>query len=144
MTLRVHELLHLLVGLGLSSVLWRRQKHASVFVWVLVASLLLDADHVADYLRWVGPRWNLEALTTGSYFRESRKVMVLLHSWELAILLVVAGLRTAAPKYRSAFLGLGVGMLGHLALDQVWYHQPTGLYFLVVRLLHGFAAPEYW
>jgi len=144
MTLLIHEILHLLVGAILGLVLARVGQWRAVLPWILLSSLLIDVDHIADYLRTVGPHWDTRALTTGSYFASSGRVMVLLHSWELAVVMVLIGLIVGDRKYSAPLLGLGIGMIGHLAVDQVWYRQPWSSYFLVMRWLHGFADPLYW
>jgi hypothetical protein len=144
MTLVVHEFLHLLVGGMLGLILSRLGIGHAVFVWVLLSSLLTDLDHIVDYLRTVGFRWDGTALATGSYFVSSGRVMVLLHSWELAGALVVGGLIWSGKRYGTPLLGLGVGLIGHLLVDQVWYRQPWATYFLTARWLHGFADPILW
>lgn len=144
MTLLIHEILHLLVGIVLGLLLTRVGNRPGVLSWTLLSSLLIDVDHIVDYLRTVGPRWDASALTTGSYFASSGRVMVLLHSWELAVAMVMIGLIAGDRKYSIPLLGLGVGMIGHLFVDQITYSQPWATYFLVVRWLHGFADPLYW
>jgi hypothetical protein len=144
MTLLIHEILHLLVGIMLGLFLTRVGKLDRVLTWTLFSSLLLDIDHIVDYLRTVGPRWDANALTTGSYFASSGRVMVLLHSWELAVAMLMIGLVFGDRKYSAPLLGLGVGMIGHLFVDQITYNQPWSAYFLVARWLHGFADPLYW
>ena len=144
MTLLIHEILHLLVGIVLGLLLARVGQWRGVLPWTLLSSLLIDVDHIVDYLRTVGPHWDTGALTTGSYFASSGRAMVLLHSWELAVVMVVIGLIVGDRKYGVPLLGLGVGMIGHLFVDQITYNQPWAAYFLVVRWLHGFADPLYW
>jgi hypothetical protein len=144
MTLLIQEIVHLLVGTALGLLVARVGKWRGVLSWALLSSLLIDVDHIVDYLWTVGPHWDARALTTGSYFASSGRVMVLLHSWELAVVMVVIGLIVGDKKYSVPLLGLGVGMIGHLFVDQIWYKQPWATYFLVVRWLHGFADPRYW
>jgi len=145
MILLAHEILHGLVGAALGLLLTKFTRHARIFRWVLLSSYLIDMDHIVDYLMTVGPRWDFVALTTGSYFVTSGRVMVLLHSWELAILLVIVALSKREAKSAGALLGIGVGIMGHLLVDQITYSQPSwALYFLTARMLHGFADPVYW
>ena len=144
MTLLIHEILHLLVGTVLGLLLARVGKRPGGLSWTLLSSLLIDIDHVVDYLQTVGPRWDARALTTGSYFASSGRVMVLFHSWELAVVMMAIGLIVSDKKYSVPLLGLSIGMIGHLLVDQITYSQPWATYFLVVRCLHGFADPRYW
>ena len=85
MTLLIHEILHLLVGTVLGLLLARIGQLRGVLPWTLLSSLLLDVDHIVDYLRTVGLRWDANALTIGSYFASSGRVTMLLHSWGLVL-----------------------------------------------------------
>jgi len=138
------EGIHFFVGLVLGSGLVLLGLPTRILAWVLVSSIVIDVDHIVDYLLTVGFRWNTSALMTGSYFRESGRVIVFLHSWELAVVLVVIGSTFADKRVAIPLLGLGVGMLGHLAVDQATYQQPWATYFLLARVMHGFADPQSW
>jgi hypothetical protein len=143
MSLWAHEALHLAVGLALVWGVSRLGRRPDAAAWVLVASLSIDLDHWVDYLMTIGFRWDPVALRTGSYFGSSGRVMVLLHSWELAVVLLAASF-IVRGVWRGPLLGLGIGMIGHLCVDQFGYSQPWPTYFLVARLLHGFADPIHW
>lgn len=144
MTLLVHEILHLVVGLLLIFLLSLTGKRGVIFPWVLVSSLLTDLDHIVDYLQTIGPHWDALAFQTGSYFESSGRAILFLHSWEVAAILVIIGLVGSDTKYAVPLLGLGIGLLGHLFVDQFWYIQPWGHFFLSLRLLHGFTSARYW
>lgn len=144
MTLLLHEVLHLLVGSALGMFLARVGKRSQILPWTLLSSLLMDIDHILDYLLTVGLYWDVRALTTGSYFTSSGRVIVLFHSWELAVFMAVIGLIVGNGKYSVPLLGFGVGMIGHLFVDQITYRQPWATYFLTARWVHGFADPLFW
>lgn len=144
MTLLIHELLHLFVGLVIAISHAKLVRSWSIAPWILLPSLLIDIDHTLDYLLTIGPHWDAKAFATGSYFVTSGRVIVLLHSWELAIVLAVTSRLLPKWKWSLPLLGVSLGMLGHLLVDQIWYEQPLGTYFLIVRWFHGFADPLNW
>jgi hypothetical protein len=141
--LLIHELVHATVGALLAASLWR-WLGARFVMWVLLTSLLMDADHLLDYVLTMGATVDLSAVASGRYFEQSGRVVVALHSWELALSLLVLGLVPRVRAHRAALFGIGVGMLGHMAVDQVWYGAPVGHFFLVLRAMHGFAPADAW
>jgi hypothetical protein len=143
MSLLLHELLHLTVGTVLGLVIKIVTQKPGVLHATVISSLLIDIDHLVDYLSTVGPAFDADALVTGSYFVSSGHVIVLLHSWELTAVLLALGI-FIRKKYSGIVLGVGVGLLGHLVIDQFWYAQPWSIYFLTLRWLHNFVDPRLW
>jgi hypothetical protein len=144
MTYLLHELAHLLVGLAAGLALAAAGAGRCVIPWTLLASLLVDADHALDYALTVGPRWDPAALLSGSYFEASRRVIVLLHSWELAAGLLATSHLLRGTVLAGPLLGLAAGLAGHLLVDQVWYRLPPATYFLLARWRHRFRYPTDW
>jgi hypothetical protein len=91
-------------------------------------SLLVDLDHLVDLALY--------------YHAGQRRWRVLpLHGWELGGLLTLAGLwHSTSRRWRLASLA-GIGLLLHLALDQLTNRPANPAYFwLGYRLGHRFAA----
>lgn len=141
----IHELTHLLVGATLGLILFKITGKLQAFLLTLAISLLIDADHLLDYLVVYGFSFNLNDVISGSYFDKSQNLFILLHSWELASLLTFLGFYIKKIKYKIPLLSLGVGMLGHLMVDQIThFHIHQEIYFLTIRIMHGFLSPRFW
>jgi len=106
-----------------------------------VASILIDLDHVSDYLletrRWSKP------FGVFSYYREGQfnKIFLLLHSWELAAILCLGGLYFE----QALVVALGTGFSFHIAMDTLCWcilrSRITPLiYFFGFRCYHRFSA----
>ena len=65
------------------------------------------------------------------------RIIIVLHSWELAPLAVLAVWRTG---WTPVGIGLLTGALTHLALDQIFNRHNPWAYFLIYRLYHRFAG----
>jgi hypothetical protein len=111
---------HAAVSLALAAAVVVRSRDWRDALPVLVAGVLVDLDHLADYaLRQVGG--------TSNY------LLLPLHAWELVLGLLVRGTRVSR--------GLAGGLAGHLALDQ-WnacIDHPLA-YWILFRARHGFRA----
>jgi len=144
MSLLAHEIVHFLVGLGTATCVTKGIKLRLILPWIVFSTLFIDADHLLDYLQTIGLRWDVNAFVSGSYFVTSKRVIVFLHSWELALLLVFIGWQSRKSNWSIPLLGIGLGMFVHLLVDQIWYKQPIGTYFLILRMLHDFTDPSNW
>lgn len=112
--------------------------------WVLVPIALatgwmIDADHLFDwslYARRVGVSSALRELSTGAYFRANGRVFVVLHSWEWVAIWLVAGVAAGRPDI--AIVG-SLSWAAHIAKDQWTYRVVPPGYFLIYRMVRGFA-----
>ncbi len=99
------------------------------------ASVLVDLDHLADYL-WLH-RGRFHPL---GFYRDYRrhhtpKLVLALHSWELALMALGAAWLWAGPPWLLALAG---GWLYHLACDQAANRVGAPFYLLSFRALRGF------
>ncbi len=144
--LLIHELVHLLVGLLLGLILFKATGKKQTIFWTMAATLLIDSDHLIDYLFAYGFNLDINNVTGGAYFKLNRQLFLPLHSWELAIVLILIGLFTKSKsKFKYPLLSIGLGFFGHLWVDQLTNMQTNqGIYFLILRMLHGFSSPRFW
>lgn len=141
--LLVHEVLHLIIGTLLGFTLFKITRKKEVILWVILASLLIDIDHLVDYFLAYGFSFNLSVVSSGEYFDLNKKAILPFHSWEVALISVSLGF-IKSIRYRIIFLSIGVGMLGHLLVDQVTNAPPRDFFFILVRITHDFLQPDYW
>lgn len=143
LSLFVHEVFHLIIGILLGLALFKITHKKKVFLWVILASLLIDLDHLVDYFLAFGFTFNPFVIPAGEYFDLNKKALVLFHSWEVALILLILGL-IKSTRFQIIFLSVGAGMLGHLLVDQITNTPPWDFFFILVRISHGFLQPYYW
>lgn len=97
----------------------------------LASGILIDADHLVDYVAFNPPPYGLQHLLDTYYNNRLTHVLLPLHAWEwVAVLLISA----AASHWHPLLTGLAIGMGHHMLLDQA-YNKPFPLgYFLAWRL----------
>lgn len=99
------------------------------------ASVLVDLDHLVDYL-WI----NKGRIQLGGLYRDYRKhrtpkLILVLHSWELAFLALACAWLFTAP---ALVWGLAIGWIFHLACDQLANRVGAPFYLLSYRYFKGF------
>ena len=101
-----------------------------------IAGILIDLDHIVDYMVEVPPReWTLRNAVAGDHLPSAKRVFVFLHGYDTAILI---GLLTGFLVNTAVGLGLAVGMLVHIATDQIDYGGHPLRYVLLFRFYRSF------
>jgi len=130
---------HLFPSLVIGLIGWLVTKDIILFVVPLVTGWFIDADHLLDlYMARRKDRKGdvlIKSITSSSYFKHNGKVIVLLHSWELAFLWAAIWWLTDKPGI--AFVG-SLAWAVHLTIDQISYKLCPWAYFLSYRLSHKF------
>ncbi len=128
---------HCLSALPLAGLAYAATGQAVPALVAGASSVLIDCDHVTDYVLcnrgWGGMKHFFASCEEGKLHR----LFLILHAWEwqLAIWLLIA--MGTAPAW---MVGLGLGMAGHLVLDQIGNRhivRPT-FYWLCVRAKNRF------
>ncbi|MFA4880085.1 MAG: hypothetical protein WC650_00475 [Candidatus Doudnabacteria bacterium] len=106
-------------------------------ITLLFTGILLDLDHLFDF--WKSRPHNPcnigEFLHPKNYMRRNSKVLVLLHSYEIAILL---GLITWQFHWQAVPFALSCAFTLHLILDDIGNNLKTFSYFLIYRAFKKF------
>ena len=134
------ELLHLLMGLVMATVVFWRFKSWKLVVVVLLTTFLIDLDHFFECFLVHGLH-PIKAISSfeGNCFREAGKLTIPFHSWELIPFILFLG-----KKFRrwSLAVALAAAMAGHFLVDQLTYTLSYGMplwqYFLVYRAWYHF------
>lgn len=138
-----HELLHIFVYISfVFPIYFFFAKHFTYksFLVGILTTLLIDFDHLFDYLYFKGFGFKLTEFLSGRYFDLSGKVFVPFHSWEVVLLLIILYL----TRYKKSWiLFISIGIAAHLVLDLVYYGLPFHIYFLVHRAINGFNSSLY-
>lgn len=104
----------------------------------LATGWLIDADHLFDFFYYVFkqyPNVDYRLLKNGGYFEINNKVFVPLHSWEVALLILIGGV--AVGELALGTVAVAAHCM-HLLQDQFRYRVRTLGYSLVSRLFHRF------
>lgn len=137
MYLFLTEIIHLLAGLIIGSLLYVRYKKRQLFFLCLAVSIFIDLDHLIDYFLAVNfSRFSLVEFLTLGFARKSGRAYFLFHGWEwVIILLFLAGW---LKKYRLILLTISLAVFGHLLVDQLTNGVGVFGYSFIYRLLNNF------
>ncbi|MDP3974282.1 MAG: hypothetical protein Q8P92_05625 [Candidatus Daviesbacteria bacterium] len=140
----IHELIHILLGLILFLSLSRIIKKYRLLFWAFLVSIFLDIDHLFDYFIALGAKLDINAMVTGSYFDTNTHTYIPLHSWELAVIMIILGWIKRRKNVGKFLIATGVGIFTHLLVDQTWYQPIWNVYFLISRFAHNFIPSYLW
>lgn len=141
MYLLLHELGHILFYSLLIILFAAASKKAITrfnYLLGLFITLFIDIDHLLDYVLYKGLTIEFFSLTSGNYFFYNQKVIVLLHSWEAALIVLFAGLFIKTNKIKMTFLAVFYGLFAHLVYDVLYYSFDPQVYFFLFRIMNKF------
>ena len=127
----------------LSGTIFALTQSAPMAVSAFVSGVLIDLDHVPDFLIFSGERFSIKAFFSWFHDTKWEKVTLLFHSYELYLMLCIITFMYPDPVLVGVLLGCGL----HLALDQIGLRsfglrfgfQPAPMYyFLSYRYYVGF------
>lgn len=144
MILLLHEIVHVLAAIAIWVFSLKVGGLKLSLAWLLITSLLIDADHLVDYLLVIGSIFDPLAVINGTIDLFREKAFIPLHSWELAALLAILGIKIKNTKLKIPLLSISLGMIGHVLIDAAWYQLPIGFYSLLLRITHDFTNPLFW
>jgi hypothetical protein len=100
----------------------------------IAGGILIDLDHLVDYFYCYGWRFSLQKFIDSEYIPLNKKVFLLLHSWELVIIFLVAGILGSA----KVFIPIATAMALHFLVDHFMHKKKLGYYTLIYRWIKGF------
>jgi len=122
------ELGHLVLSLVAGYICYKSYKRWSSWFWAVLSGFLVDLDHLFDYFLLRGWQFNLPDFISSRYYHEANRVYILLHSWELVLLL---GVVSIFSKKKHVFCPLALG----LALHLIWDHLTNPAYWYTYTLI---------
>ena len=150
MNLFLHLLIHFFFSLLAGFLVFRIwKKPLASFASAIFGGVLVDSDHLIDYLLAFGYHFRLDYFTQGYQFLKSDKIYILFHAWEYVAVLLLIALLVKNKTARSIALGLGIGLFFHLSTDVVIDAVPIRTYSIIYRAENNFeiqkmAYPEHW
>ena len=126
---------HLIVSLAIGGLFYIYTRELRLLLAAIAGGILIDTDHLIDYYYCYRQGFSIRKFISVSYLKSGR-IYVLLHSWELAGLLLIASFMV---PFGLVVVVFSLSLAVHLVIDSI--HQKTILpYFLIYRLYHGFNA----
>ena len=123
--------LHGSLSLILGTIFYYYTHRVSWFILALAGGILIDVDHFADYFIYYGKRFNIKKFLFDLKM-DQKKVYIVLHSWELVILLWCLTL------FVNWVVPIAASMTIHLIIDQFHWEKRKLFYFLLYRWYHKF------
>lgn len=130
---------HAGISLILAAALFAAFRSLSLSIAVLTTGVFIDIDHVFDYLREYGFRFD-----AGFFFHTFdgtlyKRVILLFHGWEWVALLAIL---SVTANYNSIVTGMVLGLFSHLLCDQFANGASAWGYFFFFRLRRDFIVSK--
>lgn len=130
---------HIALSIIISGALYAVFRSWGMSAGAFITGVLVDLDHLADYLFERGVPWPLRDFFGHFYERRHVRIVLVLHAWEWFAVLGAAGWATGWNPWA---IGLLVGYAHHMMSD----HYSNGLrplaYSFLWRMSHGFMAGD--
>lgn len=134
---------HVMVSIVVSALVWWWLRSSAAALACFLMGVFIDLDHIVDFVYNHRGHLRFHRFFTIFEFEVLENIFVFLHSWEFA--LVWLALLLCLPDVRQPLVvGLFVGFVTHLGLDNLFNRHSRWAYFLLYRLRHGFAGKYYY
>ena len=134
---------HVIASVVVSALVWWWLRSSAAALACFLTGVFIDLDHIVDFLYNSRRHFRFHRFFAAFEFEVLENIFVFLHSWEFA--LVWLALLLCVPDVRQPVaLGLFIGFVTHLALDNLFNRHSRWAYFLLYRLRHGFAGKYYY
>ena len=134
---------HVIVSLLVSALVWWWLRSSAAAVACFLTGVFIDLDHIVDFFYNKRDHFRVHRFFAAFKFGVFENIFVFLHSWEFA--LIWLALLLSLPEARQpVVLGLFIGFVTHLGLDNLFNRHARWAYFLFYRLWHGFAGKYFY
>jgi len=93
------------VGSGLAA--WMLSRSCGLTLGIVIGGIVIDLDHLVDYVAHYGWRLDVRRFFRASYFGEYKRAFLPLHAWELWLLAACAALILPPGMADRFYLGMG-------------------------------------
>lgn len=129
---------HIITSLGISLANYWQFRSKKAACASFLVGFLVDLDHVVDYVKAHGWKFNWSKFSEAAHENYSGKLFLPLHSFELLALFYIT---CRSPKLKPYRHGISMSLLLHLLLDQKCNPRRKPLtYFLCNRIKNRFNA----
>ena len=139
----MHPSKHVIVSLFVSALVWWWLRSSAAAVACFLTGVFIDLDHIIDFFYNKRGHFRVHRFFAAFKFGVFENIFVFLHSWEFA--LIWLALLLSLPEARQpVVLGLFIGFVTHLGLDNLFNRHARWAYFLFYRLWHGFDGKYFY
>jgi len=114
---------HTALSTAIGVTVWQATGYPAAVPAAIVTGVLIDGDHLLDWIDWM-------------YQGYRKHMIVLLHAWELVVLLLASLLFWQHPIFLAAVLGY----VGHVTSDHLLNSTYPWTYFLSYRIYRKFRS----
>ncbi|QQG44065.1 MAG: hypothetical protein HYW86_04345 [Candidatus Roizmanbacteria bacterium] len=140
MNLLLHESIHLAFTFLSIFVVWKKYKNFWVTLSAaFIGGILIDLDHIIDYVLAFGLTFNLNFFLEGYQFLKTDKLFLFFHAYEYAFILgILFWFIKKNIKLKAFILALAISMFLHLIFDSYTNKIYVRSYFILERLNQNF------
>ncbi len=128
---------HITASIIISALLLAISKSWIIFTSSLISGVLIDIDHILDYLWEFRKPFIIKEFIDLNYQRKTLFLMIVFHSWELLALLSICAF---LMSWNPWIVGTIIGFTHHLILDQIFYKLNKWSYFFFWRMKNSFSV----
>mgnify|MGYP003970074027 CR=1 len=126
---------HITTSIIISALIFAISKSWIIFTSSLISGVLIDCDHILDYLWSYRKRFRVKEFLNTCYCEKDYKCGVIFHSWELLLPLNLYAFLVSDNLW---VMGITIGLTQHVVLDQIFNKSNWSAYFFFIRLKNGF------
>ena len=126
---------HIIASAAISGLAWLYFKSVGYAFISFLAGTCIDADHFIDYYSSHSFTFDLRKIYRECYLVNLKRLYLVLHSYELAMLLWAA---TALFGLGNFWKAVSIGLTQHLIFDQLTNPLVGPGYFFLYRMSKGF------
>ncbi len=130
---------HCAVSGAVAAVAYLATRDAATALVTLAAGILIDVDHVPDYLLHAGKKASVKGFFEDCEASRLKRYYLALHSYEIVPVIILLGLLTNHTMLSTA---AAVAFLIHILCDQIYNPVVHRAYFFFYRLKNGFAVEK--
>lgn len=131
---------HVLISAVISGLVWLWLKSAAAALACFLTGFGVDLDHLFDYTLNFG-RFRLRHFFRAFEYEVFDNIVLFLHAWEWIIVgLIILWLVGGPP----VAIGIFIGFISHIVVDQIGNAHHPWAYFLTYRLWHRFSAKYFY
>ena len=123
---------HLILTCLFSLIIYLKSANLNYVVIFVCGGILIDLDHFLDYCLFFKNRFKLKDFLSHTYIA-SGKIYLILHSWEINLIVLFLGL----ILQNRALLILALSLALHLSIDNLQRKNPFA-YSLIYRITKRF------
>lgn len=133
--LLLSEMLHGLVALPFAYSIYKKTKSFKYALAMMLATYLIDLDHLIDYFSFYGISFNLFKFLNVEYFALKGTSYVIFHAWEwVGLFGFLAYLRRS---WKSVYTIIAFALLPHLIVDSLTLSSFL-YYSIIFRIFSAF------